>query len=77
MRWRIQLAEYDYEIVHRSGAQNANVDTLNRIGSVNKVEDKTGVPDESKIRAILHEFHNSPLGGHRGMNKTYCAIRAH
>ena len=70
------MAEYDYEIVHRSGAQNANADALSRIGSVNKVEDQTGVPDESKIRAFLHEFHDSPVGGHRGM-KTYRIIRTH
>jgi len=77
MRWRIQLAEYDYEIVHRSGAQHVNADALSRIGSVSKVKDQTGVPDKSKRRAILQEFHDSPVGGHRGMNKTYHAIRAH
>jgi len=39
MRWRIQLAENEYEIVHRSGAQNASADALSLISSVNKVED--------------------------------------
>ena len=73
----IQLAEYDYEIVHRSGAPNAKADPLSRIGSVNKVEDRTDVPEESKMRPILHEFNDSPVGGHRGMNKTYRAIRSH
>jgi len=78
MRWRIQLAEYDYEIVHRSGAQNTNANALSRISSVNTVEeDLADIPDESKRKAILHEFHDSPVGGHRGMNKTYRAIRAH
>jgi hypothetical protein len=77
MRWRIQLAEYDYEIVHKSGAQNANADALSRIGCINKVEDRTGVLDKSKRKAILHEFHDSPVGGHRGMIKTYRAIKAH
>jgi len=37
MRWRIQLAEYDYEIVHKRGTQNTNADALSRIGSVTKV----------------------------------------
>jgi len=53
-------------IVHRSGAQNANADALSRIRSVSKVQDQTGVPDESKRRAILHEFYDSPIWGHRG-----------
>jgi hypothetical protein len=26
MRWKIQLAEYDYEIVHKSRSQNTNAD---------------------------------------------------
>ena len=59
MRWGIQLAEYDYEIVYKSGAQNANADDLCRIGCINKVEDRAGVPDKGKRRAILHEFHYS------------------
>ena len=60
MRWRIQLAEYDYEIVHRSGAQNTNADALSTISSVNTVEeDLAVVPDEIKRKAILHEFHDS------------------
>jgi hypothetical protein len=53
MRWRIQLAEYDYEIEHRNGAKNANADAPSRIGSVSKVGGQSGVPDESKRRAIL------------------------
>jgi hypothetical protein len=77
MRWRIQLAEYDYEIVHRRGAQNANADGLSRIDSISKVSDQSGVPDESNRKEILYEFHDSPVGGHRGMNKTYRPIKSH
>jgi len=78
MRWRIQLTEYDYEIVHRSGAQNTNANALSRISSVNTVEeDLAGIPDESKRKAILHEFHDSPVSGQRDMNKSYRAIRPH
>ena len=77
MRWRIQLAEYDYEIVHRRGAQNTSADALSRIGSIRKVRDLSGVPDETKRKEILYEFHDSPVGGHRSMNKTYRAIKAH
>jgi len=69
MRWRIQLAEYDYEIVHRCRAQNTNADALSRIGSISKVKDQSDVPDENKRKEILYEFHDSTVGGHRGMNK--------
>ena len=77
MRWRIQLAEYDYEIVHKHGAQNTNADALSRIGSCSEVKDPTSAMDDIKKRKILYEFHDSPVGGHRGMNKTYCAIKLH
>ena len=76
LRWRIQLGEYDYEILHRRGAQNTNADALSRIGSIRKFRDLSGVPDETKRNEILYEFHDSPVGGLRGMNKTYRAIKA-
>jgi len=74
MRWRIQLAEYDYEIVYKSGVQNTNEDALSRIGSVRALEELTEISDEKIKRQILYEFHDSPLGGHRGMNKTHRTI---
>jgi hypothetical protein len=76
MRWTIQLAEYDYEIVHKRGSQNTNADALSRIGSVGKVKERTDIPDENTRKQILYEFHDSPVGGHRGMNKTYRAIKS-
>jgi hypothetical protein len=36
MRWRIQLEEYDYEIVYKPGVQNSNADALSRIGTLAK-----------------------------------------
>jgi hypothetical protein len=36
MRWRIQLAEYDYEITYKCGSKNSNADALSRIGIVSK-----------------------------------------
>jgi len=68
------MAEYNYEIIHRRGALNPNDDALSRIGSISRVKDQS---DENKRKEILYEFHDSPVGGHRGMNKTYCAIRSH
>jgi hypothetical protein len=50
LRWRIQLAEYDYEIVHKRGALNTNADILSRIGSISRMTGQTGIPDEGKRR---------------------------
>ena len=74
MRWRIRLAEYDYEMVHKSGSLNTNADALSRIGRVGAIEEQTDTPDEKTRKQILYEFHDSSVGGHRGMNKTYRAI---
>jgi len=35
-RWRIQFAEYNYEIIYRRGSQNTKADAFSRIGSVSK-----------------------------------------
>ena len=70
------MAEYDYKIVHRRGAQNTNADALSWKGSISKVTDQSGVPDENKRKQILYEFHDSPVGGNKGMNKTYRGIKA-
>ena len=69
--------EYDYELVHRRRTQNINANALSMIGSIHKVRDLSGVPNEIKRKEILYEFHDSPVGGHKGMNKTYHAIKAH
>jgi len=70
------LAEYDYEITYRRRSQNTNADALSRIGSVSKEGDLSDESDEDRKKKILYEFHDSPVGGHRGMNKTYCAIKS-
>ena len=75
LRWCIQLEEYDYEIVYKPGVQNSNADALSRIGTLAKEEDE--IDDmyfDMKVK-ILKENHDSILGGHRGMNKTYEAIK--
>ena len=70
------MVEYDYEITYRRGSQNANADALSRIGSVSKEGDLSDEFDEDKKKKTLYEFHDSPVGGHRGMNKTYRAIKS-
>ena len=76
MRWKFHLAEYDYEIIHKSGSQNTNADDLSRIGSVGKIGEQTDVPHENTRKHILYEFHDSAVGGHREINKTYREIKS-
>jgi len=53
MRWRIQLAEYDYEIVHKRGSQSTNADVLSGIGSACRVKERTDMPDENKKKTHI------------------------
>jgi hypothetical protein len=76
LRWRIHLEEFDYEITHKKGSKNTNADALSRIGSVTaKAKGSTKLDEETK-KQILYEFHDAPVGGHRGMNKTFQAIKS-
>jgi hypothetical protein len=78
LRWRIKLEEYDYEILYKKGTANTNADALSRINGIvveNEGHSQTEINDELK-RQILYEYHDAPLGGHRGMNKTYSAIKS-
>ena len=76
LRWRIQMAEYDCEITYRRGSQNTNADALSMIGSVSKEDDLSDEFDEDRKKKILYEFHDCPVGSHRGMNKTNRAIKS-
>jgi transposase InsO family protein len=75
MRWRILLEEYDYQIIYKPGVQNANADALSRIGALAKENDESDKIDSDLKVKILKENHDSVLGGHRGMQKTYEAIK--
>jgi hypothetical protein len=77
LRWRIQLEGYDYEIVYKPGMQNSNADALSRINALaGDDSESSGIDQEMKIK-ILEKSHDSVLGGHKGMNKTYVAIKSH
>jgi hypothetical protein len=78
VRWRIKLEEYDYEIIYKKGAINTNADALSRINMTVKEETDKETRDvsEEEKKQILYEYHDAPLGGHRGMNKTYKAIKS-
>ena len=69
------MAEYDYEITYRRRSQNTNANTLSRIGSVSKEDDLSDEFDEDRKKKILYEFRDPPVGGNRGMNKTYRAVK--
>jgi len=56
MRCRIQLAEYAYEIVHKSGVKNAIADALSRIGSVGALEGPTEIFTDKVKRQIVMNF---------------------
>jgi len=59
---------------------NTNADALSRVNSL--IAEK-GAPekkrdcviDEETKTAILYEYHDWPMGGHRGMNKIFREIR--
>jgi transposase InsO family protein len=76
LRWRLQLEEFDYEIEYKKGSLNTNADALSRINIVAKERESSEVLDEESKRQILYEFHDAPVGGHRGMNRTLRAIKA-
>ena len=77
LRWRIKLEEYDYETVYKPGVQNSNADALSRIGALAKESSDSDELDPDTKLKMLQENHDSILGGHRGMNKTYEAIKRH
>ena len=78
LKWRIKLEEFDYEIVYKKGSLNTNADALSRINTWSKVETQNPVEitGEDQKKQVLFEYHDAPIGGHRGMNKTYKAIKA-
>jgi len=77
LRWRIKLEEYDYEIVYKPGVQNSNADALSRIGALAKESSDSDELDPDTKLKILRENHDSILVGHRGMKKSYEAIKRH
>jgi hypothetical protein len=79
LRWRIKLEEYNYEIVFTKGASNTNADALSRISQLaaatGVTEEKRQLVTDEETKNILYEYHDSPVGGHRGMNRTLREIK--
>lgn len=45
MRWKLELEEYDYDIVYKKGKCNGNADTLSRI--------QINVTEQNELMSIL------------------------
>ena len=89
-RWQEFLQDYDFELIHFPGKSNTIADLLSRRkdfeGGVNPNESVTLLPDHlfaRKIylkddpetrRQILHQIHNTPVGGHPGISNTWDLI---
>jgi hypothetical protein len=65
LRWRLQLKEYEYNIVYKRGSSNTNADALSRIRVAETI------PTEREKLNIFQEMYMKPPGGHSGINKTY------
>jgi hypothetical protein len=90
-RWHQFLQEYDFELVHFPGKSNTIADLLSRRqdfkGGVNPNEHVTILPDylfARKIylednpetrRQVLHQIHDSPVGGHPGISNTWSLVK--
>jgi hypothetical protein len=77
LRWRLKLEEYDYHIVYKPGIRNTNADALSRINAaeINPVAETGSVLTEKDKMKILQEFHEQPIGGHLGMNRTFDRLK--
>lgn len=78
VRWRLELVEYNYEIIYKSGRSNCNADSLSRISLPPEVE--TGVSLLSDINVMTRSHARAAaancsdpivLNSHRG-NSTPC-----
>lgn len=49
VRWRLQLEEFDYEVIYKPGTQNTNSDALSRIGV-------TTISQESEVSKEYQEY---------------------
>jgi len=65
------------EVVNKPGKQNTNADALSRFNVLQRENTEPLETDADMKTKILQESHDSVLGGHRGMNKTYAAIQEH
>jgi len=65
LRWKLLLAEYDFDIVYRAGKKHCNADCLSRYPEVN-----LNTLDKERQQKIIREMHDCPIGGHQGITRT-------
>jgi hypothetical protein len=68
------------ETVFKKGVANTNADALSRISQLAEITGviepkRQTVTDEGTKNTIMYEYHDSPVGGQRGMNRTVREIR--
>lgn len=67
MKYKAELADYDFEIKYKKGTLNANADALSRMFPVQL--------DESVQEQLIREHHESAIGGHRCVDTTVDRIK--
>lgn len=70
MKFKMQLAEFDFEIRYKKGKINCNADALSRMFLIS-------CDDEETRERLVKEMHSSPLGGHRAADTTVEKIKNH
>ena len=92
MRWKQELAECNYTIVHQAGQANHVADFLSRpVGEDEGQLDREGEimllatrfakmefpKDLENRRAILAQHHDHPMAGHPGIKRTVFSVKHH
>ena len=55
LRWAAQLADFEFDIVHRTGKSNANADALSRRGTIGDVREQFRIPEPMVIPSEIRE----------------------
>jgi hypothetical protein len=90
-RWHEFLQDYHFELIHFPGKSNTIADLLSRRkdheGGVNPNQNITLLPDNLFVRKvylkddnetrreILHQIHDTPVGGHPGISNTWKLVK--
>ena len=76
VRWRLKLAEYDYEIKYKTGSSNTNADALSRI-QINAITQLTRDIINTPIQNEIIEYSDKFILHHKHQNIVYIASDTH